>query len=118
MVYFPARFLRSRRIFVHRLITFSYCIASFIAAGALAPRALAKTTLDFIAGKSLLFPLPPNADGEFFVPGDINGDGRKDFVALVGLTDTVTGATTSEIDSFINHGGGNFTRVVGLPGHL
>jgi hypothetical protein len=118
VVYFPARFLRSRRTFVRRLITFSYCIASFIAAGALAPRALAKTTLDFIAGKSLLFPLPPNADAEFFVPGDINGDGRKDFVALVGLTDPVTGATTSEIDSFINHGGGNFTRVVGLPGHL
>jgi hypothetical protein len=55
VVYFPTRSLRSRRTLVRRLITFSYCIASFIAAGALAPRALAKTTLDFIAGKSLSF---------------------------------------------------------------
>ena len=80
------------------------------------PRAHAKTTGDLVAAVGL--PLPGNLDPTFspfeVVAGDLNRDGRTDFVASGITTDPVTGATTKKIVSFLNHGNGVYTEVTAL----
>src|SRR4051812_45361389 len=105
----PGISLRSRTFSLKPLFTICIGVLSS-ACGLVVPRALAKTTGDFIAAKAL----NPGGSPVGFVAGDVNGDKRVDFVFTQIDTDPVTGATTQTIQSRLNHGNGSFTQVKAL----
>src|SRR3954447_26902376 len=110
---FPGKSLRSRLFSLKPL--FKICLGVLSSAcGLVAPRALAKTTGDFIAARRLALPAGLTGDFSALVVGDVNGDKRQDFVISETQTDANTGVVTQRIESLINKGNGTLTAVSAL----